>query len=170
MLTQITCSDCGVCCRVYVAFKPYFSCLRQLLLVEFGGSPQIPLNWLTLSTPLQNGTAIFTYNCGVLKEHFPSAGTRDTECQQQNPQQFESVFCPWLRALKVKNVQFFPLFPTLIYPRDPGHSATLSVTGGRGQITTASAFYCRSPTASGPIIVQPVVRNDSVARIQNTYI
>ena len=111
MLTQITCSDCGVCCRVYVAFKPYFSCLRQLLLVEFGGSPQIPLNWLTLSTPLQNGTAIFTYNCGVLKEHFPSAGTRDTECQQQNPQQFESVFCPWLRALKVKNVQFSHFFP-----------------------------------------------------------
>ena len=136
MLTQITCSDCGVCCRVYVAFKPYFSCLRQLLLVEFGGSPQIPLNWLTLSTPLQNGTAIFTYNCGVLKEHFPSAGTRDTECQQQNPQQFESVFCPWLRALKVKNV-----FPTFSHTDISARSWTFcnSVSDGRA----GADYHCK---------------------------
>ena len=135
MLTQITCSDCGVCCRVYVAFKPYFSCLRQLLLVEFGGSPQIPLNWLTLSTPLQNGTAIFTYNCGVLSkcrdQRYRMSATKSTTIWK--------CLLPLIEGVKSEKCSVFPLFPTLIYPRDPEHSATLSVTDGRA----GADYHCK---------------------------
>ena len=106
---------------------------------------------------------------GFLKSTFQVQGPEIQNVSNKTHNKLKVSFA--LEAVKSEKCSVFsPLFSTLIYPRDPGHSATLSVTGGRGQITTASAFYCRSPTASGPIIVQPVVRNDSVARIQNTYI
>ena len=105
---------------------------------------------------------------GFLKSTFQVQGPEIQNVSNRIHNKLKVSFA--LEGVKSEKCSVFPLFPTLIYPRDPGHSATLSVTGGRGQITTASAFYCRSPTASGPIIVQPVARNDSVARIQNTYI